>query len=122
MERTLAPLSELADLKGACRRRTVAARCGSLVFLNGPQDNQCCSGGKGACGCMHAEARLIVHMLRKRLTHPHLEVTLSPCVHCAHLIVDSGLFGRVTYLHDYRDYAGMRVLRNAGVEVTKWRP
>ena len=93
-----------------------------MMEVNGPAKGSTCSGGEGSCGCMHAEAKLIMRMLSEGRQHTHLEVTLAPCVHCAHLIVAVGWVKRVTYLQDYRDKRGVRIMRDAGLEVEKWRP
>tara|TARA_R100000152_G_C6728751_1_gene153712 strand:- start:9 stop:359 length:351 start_codon:yes stop_codon:yes gene_type:complete len=115
MDRALEPVTS------KCRRRPVAARFGPKIAVNGPANGSTCSGYVGNCGCMHAEAKLIMEMLKEGREHPHLEVTLAPCVQCAHLIVAVGWIKRVTYTHDYRDKQGVRIIRNAGLEVEKWR-
>jgi len=46
-------------------------------------------------------------------------VTLSPCVHCARMILGAGV-RKVFYSEDYRDSAGLNFLQNNGVEVEKF--
>jgi dCMP deaminase len=50
-------------------------------------------------------------------------VTVSPCVMCAKMIVNSNV-ARVYYRSGYRDPAGVEVLRESGVEALqydRWR-
>lgn len=43
-------------------------------------------------------------------------VTLSPCLQCSKLIVQSGI-KRVVYLHEYRDLSGVELLIKCGIKV-----
>lgn len=43
-------------------------------------------------------------------------VTLSPCIQCSKLIVQSGI-KRVVYLNEYRDLSGVELLIKCGVKV-----
>ena len=47
-----------------------------------------------------------------------LYVTLSPCINCAKLIIQAEI-KRVVYLEDYRDNAGINLLKKFGIEVVK---
>ena len=47
-----------------------------------------------------------------------LYVTLSPCIECAKLIIQSEI-NRVVYLEDYRDNTGLDLLRRCGITVEK---
>lgn len=68
---------------------------------------------------MHAEARLLSEI--RGIGADTLWLTLAPCVHCAHLVAASPIT-KVVYLREYRDARGKRILRDAGVEVERWRP
>jgi dCMP deaminase len=45
-----------------------------------------------------------------------LYVTYSPCKECSKLIIQSGI-KRVIYGEEYRDLSGIKILREAGVDV-----
>jgi dCMP deaminase len=45
-------------------------------------------------------------------------VTTSPCVDCANLIINAGIL-KVIYLEEYRDSAGLKLLREAEVVVIR---
>tara|TARA_R110000787_G_scaffold42303_12_gene104029 strand:+ start:13131 stop:13334 length:204 start_codon:yes stop_codon:yes gene_type:complete len=65
---------------------------------------------------MHAEARLLAS---GDAVGDTLWLTLAPCVYCAHLVAASTI-RRVLYLREYRDPRGVKILRDAGVEVERW--
>lgn len=70
--------------------------------------------------CLHAETNAIsktakYHSSTKDAT---LYVTLSPCIDCAKLIIQSEI-SRVVYLEDYRDNSGLELLRRCGIKVEK---
>lgn len=48
-------------------------------------------------------------------------VTLSPCLQCSKLIIQSGI-KRVVYLNEYRDLSGVELLLKCGVEVQQIYP
>ena len=82
--------------------------------------NGSCRGTPGTCGCIHAEANALVKT-RSRDSNLILITTLSPCEHCAGLIVNSGRIGKVVYDACYR--AGNQaegILSAAGVELIEW--
>lgn len=88
-----------------CRRKSVCAiacraETGILfaVAYNGPVGDWSCTNEVGRCGCMHAEQRLILDLLRdSRPPSLDLYVTHSPCQTCANLILESNLFRRVVF-------------------------
>lgn len=65
---------------------------------------------------VHAEANAIVFAARNGIAtnHADLYTTLSPCVDCARLIINSGI-GSVFFGMPYRDVSGIRLLESAGV-------
>jgi dCMP deaminase len=79
----------------------------------GGPDCLCGLGGKYTCA--HAEA----NALAKCTTSCKGKImicSLSPCVTCATLIINSGIMG-VVYLEQYRDDSGIKLLSEAGVGV-----
>jgi dCMP deaminase len=84
--------------------------------------NACDGTEPGRCGCIHSEANALIkagaHVEGKAMF-----VTMSPCVMCAKMIVNSNV-RRVYYRSAYRDPAGIDVLRRGGVEACpydRWR-
>lgn len=69
---------------------------------------------------LHAEANAITKCAKYGSTTKDgtLYVTLSPCINCAKLIIQSDI-KRVVYLEDYRDSTGLDLLRKCGVIVEK---
>ena len=69
---------------------------------------------------LHAEANAITKCAKFGSTTKNgtLYVTLSPCVNCAKLIIQSDI-KRVVYLEDYRDTEGLDLLRKCGIIVEK---
>ncbi len=78
--------------------------------------NECDTDEPGACGCVHAESNAIAKCGGGPNRSKVLFVTLSPCVLCAKLVVNSG-FRRVYYHTQYRSLDGLEVLDKCGVEV-----
>jgi dCMP deaminase len=88
--------------------------------------NRCDSGEPGRCGCIHSEMNALVKApgsVRDKVVF----VTMSPCVMCAKLIIQSGVT-HVFYRRAYREPVGLEVLRAGGIEtvpydrwVDQWR-
>ena len=75
----------------------------------------CTLGGKYTC--IHAEANCIAKCNaadKKKV----MFCTLSPCVTCAAMIINSG-FSSVYYIDDYKDFMGLEMLQEAGIQVMK---
>lgn len=70
---------------------------------------------------IHAEINCLnkLRKLNVSTVDSTLLVTHSPCLRCAHEIVDAGIVS-VIYLSDYRDDAGLRHLKDKGVTVYKY--
>lgn len=81
--------------------------------------NQCDTTIPGACGCIHAEVNAIMKA-QEPLKNSILFVTLSPCQNCAKLLAMKKV-GTVYYLSQYRDTAGIDILRSNGVNVVDWQ-
>lgn len=69
---------------------------------------------------LHAEANAILKVAKSSQSTEGatLYVTYSPCKDCSKLIVQSGI-KRVIYGEEYRDTAGLVILREAGVDILK---
>ena len=80
--------------------------------------NACDSTEAGRCGCLHSEQNCLV---KAGASTPGkvMFVTVSPCVMCAKMIVNSNV-ARVYYRNAYRDATGLDVLRMGGVEVVQY--
>jgi len=120
--KTFEQIKKEADTKQICKRKgvgaaileietyedfTTDAKINLFTAINGPSGpkNEC-SNVVGACGCSHAEPRVIMKYLR--LTNSHdvfapegkkkiLLSTYSPCVPCANLAIDSGIIDMFIY-------------------------
>lgn len=69
----------------------------------------------GACGCLHSEVNALIK-LRTHYTNLLLFNTLSPCIMCAKLIVNSAVISTVIYDEEYRDLAGVNLLNSVGIK------
>ena len=69
---------------------------------------------------LHAEANAILKTARSTqdISGSTLYLTLSPCKECSKLIIQSGI-KKIVYIEDYRDQDGIKILRAAGIEITK---
>lgn len=85
--------------------------------------NCCDSDAPGACGCLHAELNALLKA-PGALPGKILFTTRAPCPTCAKMIVNAGI-ALVWYLDEYRDAAGLGILRSAGVAARRmalWEP
>lgn len=73
---------------------------------------------QGCTRAVHAEANAIAYAARYGIdvSDSDLFTTLSPCLACSQLIVNSGIL-RVVCLEIYRDIIGIKLLETAGLEV-----
>jgi dCMP deaminase len=69
---------------------------------------------------LHAESNAIAKLAKSNDSGfgADLFVTHSPCIHCAKLILQSGI-SRVWYGENYRDDAGIKFLQQSGIAVTQ---
>ena len=67
---------------------------------------------------LHAEANAMLKVARstQNTDGATLYVTYSPCKDCSKMIIQAGI-KRVIYLEEYRDISGVKILREAGIEV-----
>ena len=72
----------------------------------------------GETATVHAEANLIAFCAKNGIATEgcDLWISLSPCVKCAELIIQSGI-AHVIYLEEYRDTSGIDKLKRHGVNV-----
>lgn len=80
--------------------------------------NACDSDEPGRCGCLHSEANALIKA-GAQTPEKLMFVTVSPCVMCAKMIVNSNV-RRVYYRAAYRDAGGLEVLERAGVEAIRY--
>ena len=130
MDETLLEMAQVMARRGTCSR----AQVGVVIALDG---RVCATGHNGAprgmrhClhppeetianGCywaVHAEANAVAFAARNgvALDGSTMYTTLSPCVVCAQLTINSGII-RVLCGTNYRDQTGVNLLRDAGVDV-----
>ena len=91
-------------------------------------DNECehmiNSGGVGVMKTrpevLHAESNAITKLAKSTRSSEGatLYITLSPCIECAKLIIQSGI-KRVVYKEPYRDTSGLELLEKGGVYVDR---
>jgi dCMP deaminase len=69
---------------------------------------------------LHAEANAMLKVARSTQSTDGstLYVTYSPCKDCSKMIIQAGI-KLVIYREEYRDLSGIRILREAGVNVIK---
>ena len=67
---------------------------------------------------VHAEFNAIMFAAKQGLSlkGTQLVITLSPCMECAKLIINSGI-QNVVYRDEYRDPSGIKFLRKAGIKI-----
>lgn len=84
-------------------------------------DNQCeDEDGNTYEEVVHAEANAILFAAKLgiSLNKSSIYITLSPCVNCAKMIIQSGII-EVYYLHDYRNNDGLILLEKCGIKINK---
>ena len=67
---------------------------------------------------LHAEANAILKVARSAnsTVGATLYCTMSPCLECAKLIIQSGI-KRLVYSEQYRDTSGLELLKRAGIKI-----
>lgn len=70
---------------------------------------------------IHAEANLIAFCAKHGIAtnNATLVVTTTPCRKCAELVIQAGI-KYVIYDSDYRDEAGFKLLKDAGITIIKY--
>jgi len=69
---------------------------------------------------LHAEANALLKLAKSTQSSSGatLYITCSPCPECSKLILQAGI-SRLVYDEEYRDTAGLELLRKAGIEIKK---
>jgi len=118
----------LASKQSYCKRNKV----GAVLALDGRTlvdgyngtlsgfDNRCEDGDNTKECVMHAEQNVIAFAAKYGISTKDttLYVTVSPCIMCAKLIIQSGI-KEVVYKDEYRDDSGIKLLQKARVIVRK---
>lgn len=73
--------------------------------------------GPGCTRSIHAETNAVAFAAKVGISieGATLYCSLSPCINCAKLIINSGI-KKVVYLEEYRDRSGIELLKAAGVQ------
>lgn len=119
----------LASKQSYCKRNKVGAvleKEGRTLVdgYNGTlvgSDNKC-EDGDNTKGCvMHAEQNVITFAAKHGIATNgcNMFVTVSPCIMCAKLIVQSGIKS-VVYKEAYRDDSGIKLLQQNNIFVRKY--
>lgn len=117
--------------KSTCGRAHVGAiivrkkRIISTGYNGAPSGMAHCKHGGDNFSCtraVHAEANAIAWAARTGTPTDEatLYTTMSPCLDCAKLIIQSGII-TVVFLHEYHNREGKDLLGEAGVEVIRAR-
>jgi len=112
-----------------CRRKKVGAlivKDGTIIsdgFNGTPRgfSNDCeDANGETYWYVLHAEANAILKVAKstQNTEGSTLYVTYSPCKDCSKLIIQAGI-KRVVYREEYRDLAGVKILKEAGIDVIR---
>lgn len=74
--------------------------------------------GAGCTRSLHAETNAIAFAARAGVSVEGCTMycTMSPCINCAKVIVNSGI-KKLVYMEKYRDTTGLDLLRSAGITV-----
>ena len=113
-----------------CKRRQVGALIVKDKMIISDGYNGTPSGFENVCEdeegltkpyVLHAEANAITKVAKSGNSSDGatLYVTASPCLECSKLIIQAGI-KRVVYHDEYRDAAGLDLLRRAGIEICKY--
>ena len=73
----------------------------------------------GESGMIHAEINALLKMDYNNPKGKTMYVTLSPCRMCAKAMVNAGI-DRVVYNQEYRITSGLDVLRDSGIDVSRF--
>tara|TARA_R110000851_G_scaffold115875_1_gene241875 strand:- start:1843 stop:2325 length:483 start_codon:yes stop_codon:yes gene_type:complete len=73
----------------------------------------------GSSGLIHAEQNALIKLDYNNPKKKKMYVTLSPCSHCAKMIVNANI-NEVIYDEEYRDPAGIEIMKSAGLTVRRF--
>jgi len=86
-------------------------------YKGGP--NKVESDEPGQSGLIHAEQNALIKLDYNNPKKKKMYVTLSPCSHCAKMIVNANV-NEVIYADLYRDSAGIEIMKSAGLTVRRF--
>ena len=86
-------------------------------YAGGPNEVE--SNLPGQSGMIHAEINALLKMDYNNPKKKKMYVTLSPCSHCAKMIVNANV-NEVIYDDLYRDSAGIEIMKSAGLTVRRF--
>jgi dCMP deaminase len=134
-DQMLMEMAIIASKRSTCNRKHVGAiialdgRPVSVGYAGAPSglphclDHGCLPGSDGGCiRTQHAEANAIAWAARKGIATERatLYTTVSPCLACAKLIVNSGI-DEVWFLELYRKTEGTELLEKLGIACEQLR-
>ena len=110
-----------------CKRRQVGALIVKDQMIISDGYNGTPSGFENVCEdennvtlpyVLHAEANAILKVARSTnsAVGATLYCTMSPCLECSKLIIQSGI-KRLVYSEQYRDTSGLELLKRAGIQI-----
>ena len=73
----------------------------------------------GQSGLIHAEQNALIKLDYNNPKKKKMYVTLSPCSHCAKMIVNANI-DEVIYDQKYRDDSGLNIMSSAGITVRRF--
>ena len=73
----------------------------------------------GMSGLIHAEQNALIKLDYNNPKRKKMYVTLSPCQHCAKMIVNANI-SEVVYSEEYRDLTGLDIMKSAGIVVRRF--
>ncbi len=73
----------------------------------------------GESGLIHAEQNALIKLDYNNPKRKKMYVTLSPCSHCAKMIVNANIH-EVIYDEQYRDPAEIEIMKSAGLSVRRF--
>lgn len=87
-------------------------------FLQWKEDHPLMCQGAGCTRSLHAETNAIAFAARAGVSVEGCTMycTMSPCINCAKVIVNSGI-KKLVYMEEYRDTTGLDLLKSAGIIV-----
>lgn len=87
-------------------------------FLQWKENHPLMCQGAGCTRSLHAETNAIAFAARAGVSVEGCTMycTMSPCINCAKVIVNSGI-KKLVYMEEYRDTTGLDLLKSAGITV-----
>lgn len=73
----------------------------------------------GQSGLIHAEQNALIKLDYNNPKKKKMYVTMSPCSHCAKMIVNANI-DEVIYDQKYRDDSGLNIMSSAGITVRRF--